>query len=816
MFNNYPYTNFHELNLEYFINHFKEIFAEWESLYDELREWKTGTTEELEAWKTAVENDLDDREAALRAELEEWKAQTADDISAWETATGETISAWETGVLSDLNDWKTAFEQLFSTTFGNLQQIKTDAEAARDAAADSADDAADSATDAETSATAAATSASSIAASAAQIQTNANDISNLEDAINIYAGFIDEITLNYIANTVLDKPVMIKAGTRICFETSDTPSGQYVRFIYTDDTYDSARLNAGLTYRTSKDIKLIKVYNGTANATITCTIYNDELRVTNYYNPESTSDGYFNNSGEIISGNKHSDFIKVALGDTIISSAFPGTFGVSRMFFFDKNKSFKGFRNGTLREDGLYSFAIPLSTIGTAWVQGDIYYAAFNLPSSALQTAEFYINTVPNVELKYGQVQPNGAEYFNAQQEAFIKASETAAKTYTDSKISDIVVNQQSNNLYNPYDSKVTHNVIWQNQGEVSLNGYMTTAPIPVTTGDVLLYNKPTANLYTNFAAWVTANKEFISKISTPSETTEQGYTQITASQDGYISFNCSEDNAASLMIVKNQPMPEHYVPYMDVLAFTNKVNTKSFIKSRLTGKLIAYNGDSIAESRMQDGNAYNGGAYARIIAETVNGGYENRAHGGGILASAPGDGGSTPARCVVSDIINMTDDADLICFEGGINDYWRDVPLGSYVESDYTSTLDTATVCGALESIFRQAKAKWVGKPIVFVIVHKIKSTVYVQNQASTPYTFADAYEKIVGICHKYAIPYYDAFAESGLSAYDDAQNTAFLTSNSTGTPDGCHPNEAGYRRYYAPQLLALFESLMPILADE
>ena len=156
-----------------------------------------------------------------------------------------------------------------------------------------------------------------------------------------------------------------------------------------------------------------------------------------------------------------------------------------------------------------------------------------------------------------------------------------------------------------------------------------------------------------------------------------------------------------------------------------------------------------------------------------------------------------------------MPDDADLICIEGGINDYWRDVPLGDYTESDYSGTLDTTTVCGALESIFRQATEKWVGKPICFVIVHKIKSTVYVANSAG--WTFAQGREKMIGICKKYAIPFYDAFAESGLNAYNNIQNTNFLTSNSSGTPDGCHPNEAGYKKYYVPQLISLFEAIMP-----
>lgn len=282
-----------------------------------------------------------------------------------------------------------------------------------------------------------------------------------------------------------------------------------------------------------------------------------------------------------------------------------------------------------------------------------------------------------------------------------------------------------------------------------------------------------------------------------------------------YCSFNvtiagsdtavCYINGSPYTSVAYGQHLPE------DEELFFNEIQ-KDYISnagnSPISGKKIAYNGDSIAESRLTAGNTYNGGAYPKMIADISGGTYENRAHGGGILASAVGDSGTMP-HSVVNDLTNMTDDADLICLEGGINDYWRNVPLGDYSESDYSSTLDTTTICGALESIFRQAKQKWVGKPICFVITHKIKSTVYVANSAG--YTMMQAHEKMVGICKKYAIPYYDAFEDSGLNAYDDIQNTTFLTSNSSGTADGCHPNALGYEKYYVPQLIDLFNKIMP-----
>ena len=158
MFNNYPYTNFHELNLAYFLQQFEQIFQQWHELYTTLQEWKVTTTEELETWKAAQEAAMEAWESDLLADLAAWKSTTEDDISAWETAT-----------LSALDDWKDAFETLFDSTFSDISDIKTDAEDARDAAI-AAQEAAEAA-------------AASVSSSSAQITANAADIALLTDEL---------------------------------------------------------------------------------------------------------------------------------------------------------------------------------------------------------------------------------------------------------------------------------------------------------------------------------------------------------------------------------------------------------------------------------------------------------------------------------------------------------------------------------------------------------------------------------------------------------------------------------------------------------
>lgn len=231
------------------------------------------------------------------------------------------------------------------------------------------------------------------------------------------------------------------------------------------------------------------------------------------------------------------------------------------------------------------------------------------------------------------------------------------------------------------------------------------------------------------------------------------------------------------------------------------EASESSLSSSRLSGLTIAYNGDSITESRTNSSaTSYNGGAYPKIIADLTDSSYANFSVGGGTLAEI-----STSGHQVVNDIVNMNGNYDAIVLSGGINDYWKNVPLGSYTEGDYTSDVNITTICGALESIFRQAINKWCGKPIMFVITHKIGGTAFTQNTAG--YTFDDVHEKIVGICHKYSIPYYDAYQDSGLNSYIDIMNTTYMTAGVSGRPDHTHPNEEAYKRYYVPQVISMIE---------
>lgn len=227
---------------------------------------------------------------------------------------------------------------------------------------------------------------------------------------------------------------------------------------------------------------------------------------------------------------------------------------------------------------------------------------------------------------------------------------------------------------------------------------------------------------------------------------------------------------------------------------------------SPLKGKKIVYDGDSICSSW---GISTNGGSYPKIIADIVGGTFDNQGVGGGRIVTQ--EGSSDTFHSIVDNLVNLPKDGDLYCFEGGVNDHWHDVPLGTFSESDYTGTLDKTTYCGALETIFRYATTHFVGKPICYIITHKCPYSAF--SQYGTEHTFADFRKAALGICEKYSIPVYDAWKDSGINSWNASQlANYFIVSDDTGTGDGTHPNEEGYRRYYVPQLIDLFERIMPI----
>ena len=354
----------------------------------------------------------------------------------------------------------------------------------------------------------------------------------------------------------------------------------------------------------------------------------------------------------------------------------------------------------------------------------------------------------------------------------------------------------------------------------VADTGAKRTNLIPVTAGDQLLYKGDSCGS-PNSVVWLNANKEWL---STAQYTATSEPVLVTAPENaGYVWFNSfgySSNLDGIILDVEwvtcqaavdgyawvntgydfipsdcESTLVEHSERLTELESKTNR------LQDSLAGKLIVYDGDSIAESRFDLND--NGGGYPKLIADATGCTYSNHAISGAWLSYR------SAGHSVVGNLNNLPTGADLYCFEGGINDFWNNVPIGE-VTSGYFDEVDATTICGAMETIFRFCLTNFIGAPICFIITHKVQDTAYTQNANGD--TFADYHDAMVAVCNKYSIPYYDAFLNSGINVWNHNQNNAFMNANQNGTVDGCHPNEEGYKRYYVPQLINLFRSVMPM----
>lgn len=187
--NDFPYTNFSDINVSWFLNKFKQIFDEWEGLYNQMLSWKTATDEYNATWRTEQEQAFTTWENNFQTAIDAWKAQTETDIGTWETDTIASIEAWKAVFINQYNALKL-----------EVEQIAEDAEAAKNSAQTSA-------TSAANSASSASATALSLQASLNQINTNTNDISELKTQLNVIDDdvmslrFIDGVYINTTTDT---------------------------------------------------------------------------------------------------------------------------------------------------------------------------------------------------------------------------------------------------------------------------------------------------------------------------------------------------------------------------------------------------------------------------------------------------------------------------------------------------------------------------------------------------------------------------------------------------------------------------------------
>lgn len=369
----------------------------------------------------------------------------------------------------------------------------------------------------------------------------------------------------------------------------------------------------------------------------------------------------------------------------------------------------------------------------------------------------------------------------------------------------------KSVNLFNKNDSSIVLNKYLNSTGGlVDATNLFITGKIPVKPGAKYSITRTSSVGDTTCGCYYDDNDQFIANVT---GVTQSGnvYRIVTVPQNdniAYMKLNNHTGNTSFMIVAEGETYPS-YVEYYRYLDETYKLNEKQ--KSEVTSiattvaaqqpipaniqanvlysKTALWNGDSICA-----GYGYAGG-YAGIITANNALTSTNYGVGGGTIAYYSSD-----RHCISRNIPNMSDTADYIILQGGINDCALNVPLGDFVfagnTSDWTGQFDDTTFCGAFEKMIQQAILKWKGKKIGFIITYKVHGQIL---------GFNNYRKKIIGMCEKWSLPYLDLYAMSGLNGmFPEINSLYFKTAG-----DYYHVNEEGYRQFLVPKIEAWMKTL-------
>lgn len=229
------------------------------------------------------------------------------------------------------------------------------------------------------------------------------------------------------------------------------------------------------------------------------------------------------------------------------------------------------------------------------------------------------------------------------------------------------------------------------------------------------------------------------------------------------------------------------------ILMTMNGADFTAHVKSRnplsiLFGKRMALCGDSIAYG-------HSGDSFCYTIAENENMTFDKFAWGTARMAD------SSPVISIKDQVAGLTKGYDYILVEGGINDALNGVTLGS-LTADFSSTLDTTTAMGALETICKDLVENYPTAKKLFVLCHKCT------NANCVPYAIQETFfSTMITALEKWNIPYID-IRKYPLCAYTVAIGQRFFGTD-FGNGGSLHPNNDGYALGYVDQITAKMKEI-------
>lgn len=219
-----------------------------------------------------------------------------------------------------------------------------------------------------------------------------------------------------------------------------------------------------------------------------------------------------------------------------------------------------------------------------------------------------------------------------------------------------------------------------------------------------------------------------------------------------------------------------------------------------LDGKRIYCNGDSIAKGTGTNilGNSFY--SYCNYVSERGNMIMTNKAIAGTTLAKRKGRNDSILER-----VRSMTGEYDVVMLDGGYNDLFRGLEVGSLTSSnDFSGKYDEYTTAGALESICYFLNTNYKDADKLFVLCHDV-----VEFKDQQP----KYWNVIKKVLDKWKINYIDISEITDFSnVKTEITNQYFRYTSDRKKGDGIHPLEYAARKIYGP---LIYERLNKIVSS-
>lgn len=219
-----------------------------------------------------------------------------------------------------------------------------------------------------------------------------------------------------------------------------------------------------------------------------------------------------------------------------------------------------------------------------------------------------------------------------------------------------------------------------------------------------------------------------------------------------------------------------------------------------LNGKTIYCDGDSITKGYGTNifGSDYY--SYANYIEQTYNMQLTNKAVSGTTLAKQASKT-SEQNKSILERIQQMQGNYDAIVFDGGYNDAFQNIKLGTITPSNNKSGVyDEYTTVGALESICYFLTKNYPDAKKLFVLCHK---------RTINP-NLSQYWDEITKVLEKWGIDYIDISKETSFTdVNDEISSQYFMYSSLVQSGDGVHPVKYANQKIYGPLVSEKLNSL-------